>query len=425
MRLLPTLKTVQIVRHPLGLFALLLALLIIAMVQTETARAQDEATTPTPADTENNATNDASGDDEKSAATAAVAPPVPRHNPNPSLWRKEDVSRFLTAFSRLEEVRVFGQEDAVSGLYLPENTGKPQGGVLILHDVEQHAHWPETVAPLREYLPDYGWNTLSLFMGNSIKAPLPPRPKPAPQAAPDTTQADASSADTTDEAQTSAPSTQPETSADLAPAPAPEVNTADAGGPSTASDELDAIADGLDSIPDLAAKAQAQAEEPEDDPDRGAQFIQINTDRVSAGITKLNEMGQFNLVIIAHGLNASWAVAALNEIYQRSPEAKGFALVLVDAKTPSYPQYPLNNMLANLDIPMLDLVTSQDPNDLRQAFDRRNALRRNQREAYQQIRIPAVRTAIKGKHNVLTRRVRGWLLTNAAGEEVQVKTKKP
>ena len=386
--------------------------------------AQDTAENSS-APTKNSAPTEPADTADTAAANDATSPPVERHKPNPATWRKADVSRYLAAFARTEEVRVFGQDDAVSGLYLPENTGKPQGGVLILHDVEQHAHWPETVAPLREYLPDYGWNTLSLFMGNSINAPLPPRDLATATA----TEPDANiegAQDKTDEA--SGADTAPADnalSADSADAPpAPDAAMTNEDGLPAASDELDAIAESLDSIPDLAAKAEALNSNDEDTPDQGAEFMQRNTDWVSSGIAQLNRLGQFNLVIIAHGQNASWAVAALNEIYQRAPDTKGFALVLVDAKTPGYPVYPLNNMLANLDIPMLDLVTSQDPNDVRQALDRRNTLRRNQRDGYQQIRIPAVRTAIKGKHNVLTRRVRGWLLTNAAGEEVQVKTKK-
>ena len=47
-------------------------------------------------------------------------------------------------------------------MFLAEATGNPQGGVLILHDNQQHGHWPDIVAPLREYLPQHGWSTLSI-----------------------------------------------------------------------------------------------------------------------------------------------------------------------------------------------------------------------------------------------------------------------
>ena len=139
--------------------------LLVLMLSPLVSFSQDEETSI------NEETNEAIENDEditenpeNSEATPAVSKVI-RHTPNPNKWRIGDVSRYLDNYARQTEVQVFTAQDlAVSGLYLPENTGKPQGGVLILHDNEQHAHWPQTVAPLREYLPDYGWNTLSLFM---------------------------------------------------------------------------------------------------------------------------------------------------------------------------------------------------------------------------------------------------------------------
>ncbi len=110
----------------------------------------------------------------KSNETEQAAPPIPRVNPNPAQRRISEVLNHLELFQRGEEVIKFGDDDStLSGLYLPENTGTPQGGVLILHDIAQHPQWPQTVGPLREYLPDYGWNTLSLFFKGYLQEPLP------------------------------------------------------------------------------------------------------------------------------------------------------------------------------------------------------------------------------------------------------------
>lgn len=407
-----------------GLKAIVLA--ILCWVWLPPTLAQDEASDEAEAavdegqeigDSEDSASTDAAPSD----GTAEPKPMVKRHEPNPNKWRLGDVTRFLDNYSREEEVLTFEQQDGnVSGLYLPENTGKPQGGVLILHDVDQHAHWPQTVAPLREYLPDYGWNTLSLFMNQGIKKPLPPieRPKPMTPETP-TTEGEESEEPATEEIS--------ETQVDEAVAETPDEPITDAADEeiiddsAPPADELDGIADSLDEIPDLAAKADAMSEPEEEKEDPAEAYIKDSTNRVSAGINQLNTLGQFNLVIIAHGANANWAAAALNEIYERSPDAKGFALILVDARANTFPPYPLNSMLANLDIPMLDLVTINDEIPIQQSIDRRNTMRRNQRENYQQIRIPAVRSPLRGKHNTITRRVRGWLQTNAAGEEVEIK----
>lgn len=388
------------------------------------AQEEEDSATEAPAgDAQADGAADADTVEDGSSADAGgeptPAPTIERHQPNPDKWRLDDVTRFLTNFARNGEVLTFEQDEGqVSGLYLPENTGKPQGGVLILHDVDQHAHWPQTVAPLREYLPDYGWNTLSLFMNQGIKKPLPAvkRTQPTPSPAPDSAEPPAETGEESVEDPTQAAEDTEEvvpTEEALAEDPLD-----DAAPPE---DELDGIADSLDEIPDLAAKAESMNEEEEEKEDPAEAYIKNSTDRVSAGINQLNTLGQFNLVIIAHGANANWAAAALNEIYERSPDAKGFALILVDARSSAYPIYPLNSMLANLDIPMLDLITINEEIPIRQSLDRRNTMRRNQRENYQQIRIPAVRSPLRGKHNTITRRIRGWLQTNAAGEEVEIK----
>src|SRR5690606_18873197 len=46
--------------------------------------------------------------------------------------------------------------------WLPDLTGAPRGGVLILHDAGQHPSWPLTVAALFDSLPLHGWHTLAM-----------------------------------------------------------------------------------------------------------------------------------------------------------------------------------------------------------------------------------------------------------------------
>jgi hypothetical protein len=50
-----------------------------------------------------------------------------------------------------------------------------QGAILLLHDTEQHADWPEVIHPLRMNLPKAGWYTLS------VNLPLETRSKPLPR----------------------------------------------------------------------------------------------------------------------------------------------------------------------------------------------------------------------------------------------------
>ena len=55
-----------------------------------------------------------------------------------------------------------GEVPQFIGLVQQQRTSVPQGAVLIVHDVGQNANWPRWVQPIRNYLPDIGWMTLSI-----------------------------------------------------------------------------------------------------------------------------------------------------------------------------------------------------------------------------------------------------------------------
>ena len=84
--------------------------------------------------------------------------------------------------------------------------------------------------------------------------------------------------------------------------------------------------------------------------------------------------------------------------------------------------YQLDEQLAKLHIPMLDIVTSLKKGEERMMINRRNAITRKQNRQYIQIKLPEIHTNLKGNKNMITRRVRGWLKTHAAGQEVAIKS---
>lgn len=47
-------------------------------------------------------------------------------------------------------------------LYRPNAARIARGAVILLHDLQTHADWPQVIRPLRENLPKHGWATLSL-----------------------------------------------------------------------------------------------------------------------------------------------------------------------------------------------------------------------------------------------------------------------
>ncbi len=50
------------------------------------------------------------------------------------------------------------------GIYTEDLSGKPKGGVIILHGIGAHPNWADVIYPLRTELPNYGWATLSIQM---------------------------------------------------------------------------------------------------------------------------------------------------------------------------------------------------------------------------------------------------------------------
>ncbi|EAT12764.1 DUF3530 family protein [Bermanella marisrubri] len=355
---------------------------------------------------------------------------IERYLPDTSEQKIREVIRHLDLYQRTNEVVRFDEgEDSISGLYLPENTGEPQGGVLILHDIEQHANWPFVVAPLREYLPDYGWNTLSLFFDDYIKERLPEIPRTEPS-----TNDQSEEMSETTGAETTQNSSENETNESATENTVTEdsetgedqnfvENPDDSEGIGLSDqDELAEIADRLDEIPNTVSTRE-EIEEAEPEQPREEVFIERMRETVEGGLRQLNTLGQFNLVVIANGKSANWAAEALKTRFAQASN-KGYALVLINAQSSAYPDYDLNQSLAELKIPILDIYTYQTPEAKRAARNRKSAIVRNQNDKYIQIPLTVRDDNTFDRHNLITRRVRGWLKTNAAGRTVGVKQKK-
>lgn len=220
-----------------------------------------------------------------------------------------------------EEVVILGEGDnAFLGLSLQQRTANPQGAVLILHDQGHNPDWPVLLQQTRHYLPDVGWNTLSIAL------PL-------------------------------------------------------IGGYATDAD--------------------------------------ATLDRIALGLQRLNQDGQFNLVILGYGEGAYWAARYLSE--RLTPDQDiGYGLMMVNAKTiePDLPE-----LIGSLNIAILDWVSDDAPAALRSADNRRAAARRNQLERFTQIRDPGQASFYnQANPNRTTRRLWGWLRTRMAGREGEVQT---
>ena len=137
--------------------------------------------------------------------------------------------------------------------------------------------------------------------------------------------------------------------------------------------------------------------------------------RVNAGVQRLIQDGQQNLVLLGYGEGAYWAARYLS-MAGAPPEDFGYALMMVDA-TPDRADLP--DLVGQLQVPVLDLVFNDGNWARRNARERKAEAARNQLENYLLIEDAPDGTFL-GEPNPsrTTRRLWGWLRSNARGQEV-------
>ena len=344
---------------------------------TETATANSQVDTETPSTAE-----DTSPESQNPARL--------RVRPYPDAERHQSLIEYLQQHQRQQEVMTLvAGEASFYGLFLRERSGNPQGGILILHDLEQHGHWPTLVAPLREGLTEHGWTTLAIELPTAPEQPLPARsnsavttPPPASTSTP-ATNTDPNENDTTE--------AQPSEATNLVPT----TGTTDTTGTTPATPAIqNAIAS--------------------DDKAIVNQYDQDIQARIEAGLSFLNSRGQLNLAIIAVGDSAIWAAKHIQSRQRDNDNARGIALLMINAR--EFPGSPLRltQVLETLDVPILDLITGDSTQSDWQINDRKGAMKRKHLMGYQQIQ----QSSASIRDTSINRRIRGWLKSNAAGTEL-------
>lgn len=347
---------------------------------TETATANSQVDTKTPSTAE-----DTSPESQNPARL--------RVRPYPDAERHQSLIEYLQQHQRQQEVMTLvAGEASFYGLFLRERSGNPQGGILILHDLEQHGHWPTLVAPLREGLTEHGWTTLAIELPTAPEQPLPARsnsavttPPPASTSTP-ATNTDPNENDTTE--------AQPSEATNLVPT-TDTTDTTDTTGTTPATPAIqNAIAS--------------------DDKAIVNQYDQDIQARIEAGLSFLNSRGQLNLAIIAVGDSAIWAAKHIQSRQRDNDNARGIALLMINAR--EFPGSPLRltQVLETLDVPILDLITGDSTQSDWQINDRKGAMKRKHLMGYQQIQ----QSSASIRDTSINRRIRGWLKSNAAGTEL-------
>jgi hypothetical protein len=354
------------------------------------------------------APNAVEAQDTEKASEPATAATLPRVRAREELNRHSAIQPHMALFQQSEQlVPLTSNEEVFYGLFQQERSGKPQGGLLILHDLGQHGLWPDYIAPLREQLPDFGWVTLAIELPDPPAQPLPLtnlyQANESPASATedsidsaantdDSTTNNAVSDDNRDASPTDQQTADSPTDDEVTQAPPPEDGNPVLDNPDLPDPTLPLNpATEPDSITDNATKNTDNS--PADSPTQPKEtptaltslekqrshHRQQSLDRIHNAVSYLNTRGQYNLVLVANGISASWATQWLlaqlraNSENGKAAPAAGLALILINPKESSAPlshQRSLINQggLAN--------------------------------------------------HNPLVRQLRGWLKTHAAGTEV-------
>lgn len=324
--------------------------------------------------------------------------------PDTNQLLQSGLTHFLQTHQRQQEVQNLQADgDPFIALYLEERTGKPQGGVLILPDIGQHAQWPEVVAPLREALPDYGWASLTPSLA-------------APPWRDNRTEHRATTTDATDEAVTA------QTTDDANPTVGAVQNPASAGDTGQQNAAESAKESGaepslprLNRLPPL-PNNETQPANTESVKNAALAYQQQMLGRIEASVQALRAKGLLNLVLVGNGEHAVWAALWLASAYPDNDIPAGIGLILIDATEDAYAPEKLANLLPKLSLPILDLVTPFNRNAAFTNKERAGAIRHSKNPDYLQVHLETIRLE-DNDSNAVTRWVRGWLRVHAAGSE--------
>lgn len=365
---------------------------------------------------------------EKQTTETEQRPLLQRYLPSTINKRAKSLLDHMILMDREDEVITLSNlEEEFYGLYLPQANGQPQGGILILHDEQQHGHWPDIIGPLREYLPQFGWSTLTIELPDQLKRQRLPREIPSLAASDEQASSEQlanETSDTGDTENTDLETTNEEKENQEAKDSAgPEAIAAEDIKNDTSAvndDENEPALPRLDKLPDLPVVETESPVLEEEIIDLIADYQAQNRQRINTAIAYLQQQNQFNLVIIGFGRGASWAIDYVYQQIQQEAEPKGLTLITIDALPNPYDKDLINQQLVDISLPYLDLLQNKKQFNGKLAAKRLSIMRRNNNPQYQQIFTQEI-SSYHELENPTNRRIRGWIKSNASGTQVAIK----
>ncbi len=268
------------------------------------------------------------------------------------------------------------------GLWQTDTTGNPFGAVLILHGEGQSLDEPFEINAIRNNLSHHGWATLSIHLPPLARAQIPPRPKKME------TEEDVNGS----------------MEAPLADKDTPKADTAMQKNKTT---------------------PQMTREKKDTDPET------VSRARLQSAIAFLQEQGQYNIVLVGHGIGATRALKYIDHLIggKKSNSVKGGkiqrpirAAVLISARNliPQTGEH-IRQYYNDRSLPILDLYYGDHYLDEIETNQRAKIARSEGMQHYYQLKVLKPSESDNSDENRLTRRVRGFLNKHAKGVEIEKK----
>lgn len=352
----------------------------------------------------------------------AAAPPAPPPPPLPALSvrREQQQSNLLKKWYGEQTLSLNTQEGDFVAIWQDDTSGKPLGALLMLHDASQMPDWPAQLQPLRQYLSQHGWATLSISLPEPDPRVLPPRPEPPklpPPAQTPPADADAAKAEADKEAKPEEKPKEekpPEKTAEQAAEKAEPGETKEVFNDSTGK-----IGDG--SLPPAQPPKQEVLPSPPAEPMAQA--------RISAALALLKSKQQYNNSLLGVGLGAARAayfvVQHQGDPASQAPDGAPLTppfqtLLLINPRMQidALADFNLLQALTNPKLPVLDVSYRTHPAAPNSAALRKGAARKNNLAVFEQHVILEPEGSDGGEEQ-LNRIVRGFLLKYAKGKQIR------
>ncbi|NBA97733.1 alpha/beta hydrolase family protein [Pseudomonas sp. R5(2019)] len=292
-----------------------------------------------------------SADTAPSEQTPTERQPLPERS-------QEDAVALERQLPGQEQQTLQAGSDNFLALFKPANSSDPQGAVVIVPGTGESADWPQAIGPLRRKLPDAGWHSLSLTLPDLLSSAAQSRVEP-----------------TVARVEQSTPATPADTVTNIEQATAAESDAAE-------------TSPAQDTITDL-----------------GNEDAQRIFARIDAGIAYAQQQKVRSIILLGHGSGAYWTALY---VQQRQP-AQVQKLVMVAAQTPAIANQRLDDLIASLKIPTVDVLYAGTPQAAKAALERLQASKRQKDSGYRQIKLNTLPGNQAAEQDQLVRRVRGWV----------------